>query len=375
MAGLLVGLIIGGAIIGGLGLLIWAVINHQKKVDAAWRSVAQQHGLSYSGHEISGAKYGQPVRVCKVSRGSGDSKQTYTVVSAKLITPMDIGLNLRRHGLLNELFHGAVDIEVGDPGFDAAFLVSGDEPHRVRALLTPELRQLLAHHLATSNVTFNCTDHGLSVECSGTTHNALWLSWAIELVGSATAKLDTARRAVAPASALAHHRQAWHAFASANGMHGLDTPLCMWGTLAGASVQAYAVRTDRIQYQLEVSLRFSQPLRMGLNVQPKGLMDKMSIFFGGQDHRFGDQHFDDSFRVRVSDTSRAALVLNSGIRGQLLRLHREVGPLSLDDDGMAVRLPTVPHEPAIVPKTVQKLLGVAEALTARNQVDAIGPYR
>jgi hypothetical protein len=362
-------------IVAVVGLLIWWVLRSSKKTDEAWASAAQEHGLHRAGkRSLTGTKYGVPVHVRTVTRGSGDSKTTYTVVSAALRMSLDLGLNLRRHGFFNNMFHKSADVEVGHRAFDDAFIVSADEASRVMLLFDAKLRQLLLQHLSQKH-DFSLTDHGVSVECVGETRDRQWLSWAIELCARATSKMDIARSNVPPAAPLAHHRHAWRAYATANGMACMDTPLCMWGDISGQKVQANAVRTAPGVYELEVSLKFAEELGLGLGIEPTGLMDKVAVFFGSQDHRFDDLVFDDTFRVKVTAVDQVDQVLDQNMRGQLMMLHSNVGPLSLDDAGIAVRLPNVPRDPAIVPRTVQKMIGVAETLSARRLVDGIGPYR
>jgi len=234
---------------------------------------------------------------------------------------------------------------------------------------------LLLQHLGKKG-TFSFGDHGTSVEVVGVSTNATWLSWAVELCTRATHKLDRARHHIPVASALVGHRHAWANYASARNLRGLDTPLCMWGNIDGAEVHAYAVRTGPHLFQLEVSLRFPQPLGLGLNVQPQGMLDKVAVFFGGQDHQFGDAMFDDAFRVKSAYPEHVASVLDGTTRAELLGVHAHVGPVSLSDDGLSVRVPTVPQDPSAVPRIVQHLTGVAERIGSRALGDrGIGPYR
>jgi hypothetical protein len=366
---LVVALVVGGLVAG----VVWLVVQANKRQTIAWRSVAEQHGLQNDGRTIAGVLRGQPVHAGLVTRGSGDSRTTYTVVSSTLRTPLDLGLSLRHHGFFNDMFHKSQDIAMGDSQFDAAFIVSADEESRVRALLDDRLRRLLRQHLA-GDVSFRLGDTGLSVERVGVATDSRWLSWALDLCALVNAQLDAGRRRTPPSSWLRHHRQAWLGFAQAHGLQGYDTPLSMWGTIEGIEVHAYAVRVDRGHYQLEIGLRFGEALGLGLMLQPKGLLDKVAIFFGSQDHRLGDHRFDDTYRLRVLRTDVVGEVLDEAIRGELLDVHHSVGPIQLDDEALTVRLPTFPSHPNVVPQTVHRLLGITERLGARG-VARIGPYR
>ena len=359
-----------------VGLTIWLVSRWYDKRNAAWTGAAQATGLQrLAATNLRGERYGQYVHARTVQRGSGDSKSTYTVISASMHTPMDLGLNIRRHGFVNNLFHRSEDVIVGDASFDDAFLVSGDEPHRVQALLQPKLRHTLTTQLARGD-TFDLGDSGLTIECRGTATDQQWLTGTIELCARVTAKMDKSRRNVPCCSWLAQHRNAWNSFAAAHGLYGMDTPLCVWGNIGSVAIRAFAVRVARGKYELEINVQFAQQLGIGLEVRPPGLLDKMAVFIGMQDHKVGDHLFDETFRVQVAAPHLLDQVLDAQARGMVLTIQRDVGPVTLNDSGMSVRLPHVPHEPAVVPRTVQKIVGVAELLASRSRLDGgVGAYR
>jgi hypothetical protein len=376
MVGVLVTVIVSlGLTVGMVALVVLLVRRSNQKLDAAWGQAAQQHGLAWlARRHVSGRKYGVQVNVGVVYRGSGDNRRAYTVVSSRLDRPLDLGVSLRRNGFFNDMFHKSLDIVVGDPPFDHTFIVSADEEHRARSLLQPRLRQLLMQHLG-GGADFSLGDQGMSVECSGVTSNAHWLSWAIELCARVGSKMDQARRQIPGSSALAQHRQAWAAYATAQGLTGEDTPLCMYGAFEGSYVSVYAVRTGRFTYQLEVALRFAEPLAIGLDVRAKGLLDKVSIFFGGQDHLTGYAPFDDTFRVRAADEIAAPTILDHAVCHKLLQMQAQLGPTTLDDQGLYVRLPFVPQDPSTVPRVVQYMTALADDLGARRGSLVVGPYR
>jgi hypothetical protein len=360
---------IGAAVVG---MLTWVRKTHQKRL-GTWGRVAQHHGLELTGSEIQGTKYGQRLRVCLVTRGSGNSRTTHTVVSAQLPMPLDLGLNLRRHGFLNDMFHASADIQLGDPAFDARFHVSADEEHRARVIFTPALRRLLFSRLG--NNAFSLGDAGMSVECVGTISDEAWLSWAIEICARATHKMDAARQHTPPATPLLPHRNAWLDYARACGLQGQDTPLCMWGRIDRYDVWVHSVRVDRLRYAIQVQVRLPTPLGLGLSIKEIGMLDSVAIFLGGRDHRFGDPIFDTTFRVLASDPEGATAVLDETVRRELLWLRAHVGPPIVDDHGLSVRQSMFWHEPSLVPRVVHQLTGLAERLSARGKSAVAGPYR
>ena len=378
MAPLLGALLVVVFVFGGFGglvaFIIWWARRQQQQRDQAWGAVAAQLGLGYPPGRIYG-RHGQPVQLTTVTRGSGKSQQTYTVASSPLEVPLDLGLSVRAHGFFEDLFRGGGDIVVGDPVFDSRFLVQADEEHRARAALTPRLRGLLRPPVP-SGTALALSDSGCVVECRGTCDYPPWLIAAIELAAQASAELARARAAVPVATPLAPYASAWASYARARGLQGLDTPLCMWGTLEGVALRAYAVRAGRLCYALEIQVGLPQPLGLGLQIRPQHTFDRLSSLFGAQDIELGDPPFDGAFVVKAHEPAAVRELLDAPTRATLLAVHQSVGALSVSDDGLTVRLPQLGRDPAVVPRTAEKLAAVGDALSRRRQRQPeIGPYR
>ena len=80
------------------------------------------------------------------TESSGESSVTYTRVRAPCVNPHGFRFTVYRKGFLSEFGKplGMQDIEVGDPDFDEAFIVQGNDEARVRTfLLDPKLRALI----------------------------------------------------------------------------------------------------------------------------------------------------------------------------------------------------------------------------------------
>jgi hypothetical protein len=119
-------------------------------VEAAERLGFAMTGTGYQGLAMSGSK--GPLRVnIHVYRSSGKNAATNTRYEIGL--PM-LGLGLRLssatgwQGLLKAF--GAQDVEIGDPAFDARFVVKAGNPDRARRYFTPQrvaaLNELFAQH-------------------------------------------------------------------------------------------------------------------------------------------------------------------------------------------------------------------------------------
>lgn len=365
------------ALIGGV--IAWAV-HASKQRTAAWAAMAQRLGLQFANQQIYGLLEGAPVRLFTEVRGSGKNKQTYTVAAGILDPAFDVGLTVYKHGFFSSVgeMMGMKDITIGDPGFDQAFVIKGDEPHRVQALLaSPALRQALAQVLSSGWV-FTVRDQGFRVECRGATSDAQWMEWALRMAGLVTRLLAEARPAIPCATPLAPHRDAWVQYAQAAGMQGMDTPLCMYGRHEGAAISVYAVRSGPLQYGVEVMVRFDRPLGLGLMVRPQGTLDAIGAFLGGQDLTVGDAEFDPRFVIKATAKESLAAVLDGEVRKKMLDLLARVGSIQVKDDGVTLRAPRFSDDPTGVPWLVAQARSLSDRVAdnvARLGVAASGPYR
>lgn len=113
-------------------------------IEAAMREVAARRGLAYDERRrhLAGRVEGMHVEVDAQVRG----QHRWTQLTTRFDRPLGIRLRLTRPGSLSALgkLFGAQDIEVGDPVFDARFVVKGAPESAVRAVLTPDVCARLA---------------------------------------------------------------------------------------------------------------------------------------------------------------------------------------------------------------------------------------
>ncbi|HZO11954.1 MAG TPA: hypothetical protein VFB62_01805 [Polyangiaceae bacterium] len=345
----------------------------RQRLDQDLDGWAQALGMVRVGTELHGERHGVAVGARLALEKKGKHAPLWTLM-ARLAPPLDLGLMLHPGGAeFEDITGGAPFVPIGDRRFDARFIVRADEPERAQALLDEPLRQQLVQMLDPRAV-FMLTDHGVAFQ----THiqaNFQWLNRALEVAATIAHSINRARDQVPVASVLAEHRHAWQRFAQRSGLTGIGAPLCMWGRMAGATVYAYSVRLARKKYCLEIWLRFEEPLGLGLLIQPMSTLDRMKDLFAAEDYKLGEEIFDETFLVRVSNPEGAVALLDQATREKLLALHRSLGPLSLTDEGLLVRLPRVPPDPAIVPSMVGQLLELATHIAQRRSQQRGGPYR
>jgi len=144
-------------IAGVVVAIIVIASQYQNKTKEAWAEAASRLGFRYapgswtSSASICGLRNGISVTVDTVSRGSGNSRTTYTRYRARYPKRLGLGLKLTREGFFSGVgkFFGSQDIEVGDTMFDQDVMVKGASATRVREFLTPARRRRI-HRFLTS---------------------------------------------------------------------------------------------------------------------------------------------------------------------------------------------------------------------------------
>jgi hypothetical protein len=360
-----------------VAILATFVARHKRRqqADRDLDDWAKALGLVRVGHDLFGQRGGVPVgaRLALKAPKGGWARWT---VHARLQPPLDLGLSVHTRGHeVEDITKGAGLVPTQDGRFDQRFVVRGDEAERVRSLLDDGLRDKLMRGLR-PDALFMLTDQGVAMQIARPRANLAWFTRSLETLTAIAGDVNRARSNVPVAAVLRRHHSSWAAFASANMLHGISAPLCMWGRLRGATVFAYAVRLGPGDLCLEIWLRFEEPLGLGLLLQPKRTVDRVKELFGADDHELGDPLFDETFLLRVSDVAGTEALLDEPLRRRLLEIHSTVGPLSLTDDGLLVRLPTVPMDPKVVPTKVGQLLELASAIAQlRGAQRGAGPYR
>ena len=121
---------------------------------SCWAEVAERRGLRFDPARVAmtGHVRGLPVEV--VARLAYEPTRLTTAFRVGFGHPLGCSLSLAKdaeRGALGTLFHrffGGQDILVGDPAFDAAFVVRGEPVDKVRAVLAPPARACLLGLLA-----------------------------------------------------------------------------------------------------------------------------------------------------------------------------------------------------------------------------------
>jgi hypothetical protein len=137
--------------IGGLVFVLGAR-QRRKRDDALDGIAAAVSGMrcdSGRGAGIQCQLHGAAAELWFVTRGSGSSAQSWTEIDVVLPQLYPLSINVRRHGWLDagKIERGTmIDVDLGDPEFDAAFLVEVAPADVARVLLDAGIRSMLAVH-------------------------------------------------------------------------------------------------------------------------------------------------------------------------------------------------------------------------------------
>ena len=333
----------------------------QTETDRRVDETAEALDMRRVGHELVGVRHDVGVGAQRIDRGWR--------VYGRLRPPLDLGLFLYPRESSPPGSSSGRRFRAAHAGLNMAYFLEADDPARGWALFpVPVGTELLRRFEAGSNLLIS--DQGVSVQVSDHDHRPL--ASLVDAVAELTAVLNQQRR-YAP---LASHYDAWTRYAADNGLRAIAAPLGLWGSIAGADVEAYSIRLGQGRLGLEVLLRFHQPLDIALDVRPKRALDQLIELFGSEEVTFDDPRFDPLFVCRAADAHQGQRLLDQQSRDLLASMLERSGSVSVSDDGVAVQKPTVPTDPSAVLSIVDEIVQLAHHLDARRRAAlSAGVYR
>ncbi len=320
---------------------------------------------------VSGWMGGRPVFV---ERRIG--RNPTAVFRAGLRPSLDLGLDLAPSGIVSTLatLAGRVDIEVGDAAFDDAFVVRGDEPERVKALLSPRLRAAL---MACAKSPLAIDDHELTLHYGagifGVADDLETINRSLKSLVSIGAEIDAARAAVPPAADVAPLVVQLAAYARERNLScAFDTPSRVIGKVGELTLWITARRRKKNATDLEVMLQFEQPLDFdfGITTARTGF----DAWLTGQDVQVGDAEIDRAFDIRTEQPQRLVALLDEGARRSLLDLGKG-RVLQLDRTGLRLVDDARDLAPVALPALIERAADMLKTLSRATRVADIGAYR
>jgi hypothetical protein len=121
--------------------------------DEVWRQLTEEIGAEFvergfwkGGSKVQAQVGPWTVTLDTYTDSSGESSTTYTRMRAPYVNPEGFRFTIYRKGFFSDLgkLLGMQDIEVGEPEFDEAFIIKGNDEDRVRVLFSDStIRQLI----------------------------------------------------------------------------------------------------------------------------------------------------------------------------------------------------------------------------------------
>lgn len=263
--------------------------------------------------DVAGKLDGHPVQLTRFC-----GKGAHVEIASPLPLHLDLGLGVTRAGLLSRVAEwlGKEDIQIGEPAFDAAFTVRGDEPGRVRALLGRPVRAELATvhgDVSTLEVTDEGVSLGHSVGLTGhedleSLTRELWQAVRVaQAVGAAASRVPAAEP-------FRDHAEAWREHAAAHGLSFSETPLAMGGRAGPTWQRARGLRDPggRFSVELRASLDVPAPVDVVAATRAPGLS-----LLAPASQPTGDAAFDAAFSITRATPDG---VLHEDVRRRLLEL-------------------------------------------------------
>jgi hypothetical protein len=120
--------------------------------DEVWRQLSHEIGAEFvvggfwKGNKVQAHVGPWTVTLDIYAESSGESHVTYTRLRAPYVNPDGFRFTIYRKSILSDLgkLLGMQDIEVGDPEFDEAFIIKGNDEERVCDLFAkPKIRHMV----------------------------------------------------------------------------------------------------------------------------------------------------------------------------------------------------------------------------------------
>lgn len=203
------------------GAISMAGTGSDPNSDRQLQQTAQLAGLQISRDVMWGTIRGRDVRAAPAS-----TNRVGWCVEVRLDPPLDLGMTLLgsdndyrfdAEGHMSSVAEvkGRV-FQSGDPQLDGAYRIAADEPERLRALFSPELRALLFADLGELGC-IRVTDTGCEIrdgQCAGPHWDLKYktpaeLASRIELAVRIVEVLDAARQRIRAAASLRHRVASW----------------------------------------------------------------------------------------------------------------------------------------------------------------------
>lgn len=354
----LICLLLGAALPLTAGALLVRRGMRQLAVANAYQEVARDLGLQVDTRGISlrGHLGDRRIWVGDVMEGHGPERRVVTRGLCSLTRPLGLGLYVKRKGMRHRLRDrlGTRPVLTGDPDADAILEIHGDDPERLRALLTPELtRSLMGAMERWPGIVL--TDHHVHLMLRSPEASMLGLRSLVDTLVKLAEQLEVSRQQVEVPPGLRDRVLPWTSLGKRLGLEVEPHLPALAGTLDGYRVQAVP-RRERDGYFAEVQIFFTAPHQLGMRIWHQ---NEPAWAVSGQDILVGDEAFDDAFVIKGYDPQEVRERLLPEVREALLHC-TEFGRTELDEASVRVR--NVPLEESSIETVLRALVTTATGL-------------
>ena len=331
----------------------------QFQVSSAYGEVSRQLGLDVDtrGMSLQGHLGDRRIWIGEVMVGHGPERQMMTWGVLDLTRPLNLGFLVRRKGRTTRLLRGrsAPDAPIGDEELDRVLQVQGDEPGRVRAMFSPNVRQAL-RALMDVWPEVAITDRSVRVHMARPEASIERLQLLVSSMLGLAEALEEARKEVETPARLDAEVPAWTELAERMGLQIEPWIPAISGEFEGHRVLV-STRRQTDGYQAGLRLWFKAHddtgLRLRLQNEPDGYWSV------GQDIQIGDATFDDSFVIKGWDPQVIRDLLNDDARVALLELS-EHGQPEVDD--RCIDVEHIPLSVSELEQAIHAAVSLAKAL-------------
>ena len=333
----------------------------QLRVASAYGEVARHLGLPVDtrGVSLQGHLDDRRIWIGEVMVGHGPDRRQVTWGVIDMDRALGLGLVIRRRGLSQRLFRrrrGPNILLGGD--IDKRVEIQGDDPTRVRAILTPQVR-LALESLMNRWPDVVVTDQSVRVHLPRPESSGVRLQSLVTGMISLADEVELARHAIAPPERLMPLLPELQELGRQMALQCDPWLPALEGAKDGRRL-LITPRRDGEGYSFDIRVYFPDPVdtgfRLATQVGPGGYWSV------GQDIQVGDESFDAAFVIKGYDPFRVVERLTAPVREALLAITRTKHDVEVDD--RCLHIPKVKADIALVADMADKAGRAAAALSA-----------
>ncbi len=364
------------AVFGGIAGGAWLWGKYRLTAWPYLSTAAQDIGLNaISPYEARGERGGISLGVIwrvEMRKAGGEKLMGYW---AALDPPLRMGLSIEREAFLDparRLIGVGADIAIGDNAFDDAFAIRAIDADQVRSMIFDQRLSSAIWH-ANYLGRFWASDTHVVISRNGWDRNPEKVRDCVDAVYR-VAQAFLAVRQNTPGAWEADVHAAWGAISRTEDLSYDPKSTRLVGTIGNAWVQLDVTATPD-GMGTSASMRFSQPLGIGLNISRAAATKALQLFFG-KNKRVQSDHaaFDEMFVASAREPSVARALLQNGGAEALVKLGGSAYDVAATDEGIRLSTGTLLRDAREIGRIVEAMTHAMRAFDAGGPAQS-GVYR